>query len=768
MLISGRSLLFRHGLWKFSNARLYTSQSQHQIFYTLTNDYHRKRSVNSDVLLRAIEQINANLSERLSLVILSTAARYVHHVTPQKRLEFLEKIWHSFEKQRVPLNIRHYETYLTGLNENGFLFDADVYFDLIRKGELRATPRLYSLLLSQYCRSGNVERRDVFLKYLQDEQIRLDEDIFAALIVGELKLKNFDRARELLRSMKENSAPPTISTYKEILTLLISEHEHDEFQHYFHHIDSSREQLSSISTLYIDPTLIAYLLGQAISFDEPKIFQFLLNRLKHLDYSAIGQLLTNLAEQCVAMNWHRAAIDLLQMRTKIESNDEENVHDKHWLLLFDQLIERNQLDLIETFMKLMTEMKLQPLDTLLRILYTKKQRNYPLALKLLERAAQLSHPMRVNYIYPLFLVAHSSTGKWNDDDRLRLYRFLDRSTIEFEATVFARLLQPSFQRFYGKASTRFWQILRENHLTKLEGNFARLLNNDVRRTPITHCDLTDEFIQQLSSCLTTNSTRLDIDIDAALISLRNSSRLDEVFEFFSTNCDKFSRENLISLAERFLELRPTEALRRFWRQFFRIFYARTNGDELIEFYSKAAKNNPQFPYLPLFELFIQENLLDHLQKVVDIASAQHGAQNVSHDLAFTMILNGKTKQAERIFQIPWFRAKNDRIRLHSLLFADEKNLPALIEAIKLTRDLPGVEPKSLFNAAIRLAIELDQTDLIHWLIEEMQQKNFQLETRHRKFINAHLLAKGLDPLETQPENEPNEKVLLHNGASCSL
>ena len=105
------------------------------------------------------------------------------------------------------------------------------------------------------------------------------------------------------------------------------------------------------------------------------------------------------------MNWHRAAIDLLQMRTKFESTDEENLHGKHCFLLF----------------------------------------------------------------------------------------FLDRSTIEFESTVFARLRQPTFQHFYGKASTRFWQILRDNHLTKLDGHFARLLNNDVRRAPITHCDLTDVF-----------------------------------------------------------------------------------------------------------------------------------------------------------------------------------------------------------------------------------------------------------------------------------
>lgn len=353
----------------------------------------------------------------------------------------------------------------------------------------------------------------------------------------------------------------------------------------------------------------------------------------------------------------------------------------------------------------MIEKKLQPLDTLLRIFYTKKHRNSLLALKYVERAAEFSHPIRINYIYPLFLAAHSSKH-WNDDDRLRLYRFLDRSSIEFESNVFLRILQSSFQRFYSNDLSSFFQLLRENQLEKLLENFSSLLNNETRRCSSTstriRCDLTDEFIEQLTSCSTTNSNIDDLKIFEEKLSKNFDEKVfGKFFEFFSSNVEKLTRENLETIGKLLLDFRPNEPLRRFWKKFFENFYIRTNVDVLLEFYSNALKQNPKLPYLPLFDLFIRENLLDHLQKVVDLASAQHGSQNVSHDLAFTMIRNGKTKQAERIFQISWFRPKNERIRLHSLLFAEEKNLSALIDAIKLTRDLPGVEQKSLFNAAIR-------------------------------------------------------------------
>lgn len=73
-----------------------------------------------------------------------------------------------------------------------------------------------------------------------------------------------------------------------------------------------------------------------------------------------------------------------------------------------------------------------------------------------------------------------------------------------------------------------------------------------------------------------------------------------------------------------------------------------------------------------FQLFIEKDELNCLQDVVDIATLQHGPHNVLYDLAFTLIHEGKIKQAEKIFQTPWLRARNDRVTLHAFLFAGRR------------------------------------------------------------------------------------------------
>ena len=72
-----------------------TNSGRHSVddvFLDLTTDYNRKRFVQSDLLTDAIKNINSNISERLSLLILTAAARCVHHVTPDKRVELLEAV----------------------------------------------------------------------------------------------------------------------------------------------------------------------------------------------------------------------------------------------------------------------------------------------------------------------------------------------------------------------------------------------------------------------------------------------------------------------------------------------------------------------------------------------------------------------------------------------------------------------------------------------------------------------------------------------------
>ena len=181
---------------------------------------------------------------------------------------------------------------------------------------------------------------------LKERNISIDEDIFAALIVCQLKLGNEKGANDIIQIMKERGLQPTISTYKEILTALISEHRLQQFQLYYDQIAvqpapslSSETSKSSSSTLYIDANFLMFLLGQSISYKERPIFDFLLEKLKQIDPKRIPNNLFNLATQCTSNNWHESAVELLRMSADDDSTQNKmspylNIHGRQWVLFF--------------------------------------------------------------------------------------------------------------------------------------------------------------------------------------------------------------------------------------------------------------------------------------------------------------------------------------------------------------------------------------------------------------------------------------------------
>ena len=70
----------------------YHSSLNDDVFFDLTSDYNRKRFIHNDLLSNAIEHIHSNISEKHSLLVLTAAARYIHHVTPKRRIELLEEV----------------------------------------------------------------------------------------------------------------------------------------------------------------------------------------------------------------------------------------------------------------------------------------------------------------------------------------------------------------------------------------------------------------------------------------------------------------------------------------------------------------------------------------------------------------------------------------------------------------------------------------------------------------------------------------------------
>ena len=168
----------------------------------------------------------------------------------------------------------------------------------------------------------------------------------------------------------------------------------------------------------------------------------------------------------------------------------------------------------------------------------------------------------------------------------------------------------------------------------------------------------------------------------------NQTVLQQLIKFFQSNASLMTVTGLISIGNMFIHYRPNESIRQLWNCLFDSFLEKTNPIELVQFYSEVTKKNSHIPYLHLFQvrqyrtrkkinsssgfqlkIFLGRNEVNRLQDIVDIATLHHGSQNVFHDLGFILIEYGKTKQAERIFQKSWLKARNDRIALHTSFFA---------------------------------------------------------------------------------------------------
>ena len=325
--------------------------------------------------------------------------------------------------------------------------------------------------MNRFSREGNLKRAEEFLKLLKDRHINLDENAFSALIVCQLKLGNKKNADDIIQIMKERHSPPTITTYKEILTILISEHKLEEFKYYFSQIDSEK---SLVSTLYIDTQFILLLLGQCISYKEELIFQFLLNKFQTLDEQKVGYHLYNLALQCLANEWYEYSIDLLA----IQSN-KENHYGKYWTLFFKHLLNNNQSNLIEKFIQLMKKKNFIPLDLILRAYYTNKIEDYRAVLDYLEQGKKLNHLMRINYFYPLLLNAYTNKN-WTENDHLRLYRLLNSLSFQIETITYSNLLQQVFHQYYQNDFRSLLNLLSNNNLEAINDRICRLLLHDIQ------------------------------------------------------------------------------------------------------------------------------------------------------------------------------------------------------------------------------------------------------------------------------------------------
>lgn len=592
------------------------------------------------------------------------------------------------------------------------------------------------------------------------------------MIICHLKLGNQKTADEIIKIMKERHSPPTITTYKEILTLLISEHKFVEFQKYFSQIDS---QQSNLSTLYIDAQFVLILLGQCVVYNESRIFHYLLNLLKTLDDHRMGSHIFYLSMQCLTNNWHEYIIDLLE----IQSN-KDKFRQKNWLNFFKYLFDNQQTEVIEQFNELMSQRQLLPLDSILRAFYTSADKDLRLALTYLEQAAKLNHPMRINYFYPLLINAYTNSS-WSETDHLRLYRLLNPIAYQIESSTYVNLFDKYFHEYYQTNFQKLFDTLKDNQLQSMSDRFCRLilrdiknhvlplsiteqiapvflLHNATRQDELAKCfysilvetnqpSTVFELIDRISTNLSNEIVNLKREIYLNLIAISVHNNRYNLTKLFAEQCVKenikfdSSIDELHQLTDRQLDDELVQQLSLYkpkessWKEkFSKLLFNKLNRTKLEEIYSEA-KENQRYPISiqnRLLDIYIRKQLPDEAMTILkEIHSNRYKVEPSVYHRLFNLLTVKLNSPVENLQTIQF-----DHVKYLSEQYEQNFNLNTL--PLELT---------------FRLAhIYLHRNDEINALklLNNKIQRNFNNETIHYliKYLKANASLLSTDGLKS--------------------
>ncbi|OQV14419.1 Leucine-rich PPR motif-containing protein, mitochondrial [Hypsibius exemplaris] len=109
-----------------------------------------------------------------------------------------------------------------------------------------------------------------------------------------------------------------------------------------------------------------------------------------------------------------------------------------------------------------------------------------------------------------------------------------------------------------------------------------------------------------------------------------------------------------------------------------------------------------------------------LQTVIDASIQLYGETNSLYDLAFAFIECGRTKQAQKIFETPGMRARQDRLDWFAERVTSAEQLEALLTA---TRDVFDVDRDALYHHLIRLYGKLGDPARALAVWTNMQEEN---------------------------------------------
>ncbi|KAI5059058.1 hypothetical protein GOP47_0025377 [Adiantum capillus-veneris] len=161
----------------------------------------------------------------------------------QKRPEDVKRVWKEVEK-KGKLSSRSYGVMIECLGKVGLVQEAEKVAFRAEKAKRKPSLRVYNALLDVYCRHGMMYPAESLFLRIQKEGCTVNCMTYRHLVIGYLKLVQFDKAAEYLRASKKmlnyGYSRPWVESFLQFLDYLSERGEVDTAERSFKYFSTPR------------------------------------------------------------------------------------------------------------------------------------------------------------------------------------------------------------------------------------------------------------------------------------------------------------------------------------------------------------------------------------------------------------------------------------------------------------------------------------------------------------------------------------------------
>lgn len=686
-------------------------------------------------LTKAVEAVgppneeNANTYANISLIassLLRSCGKLMVDSTEKARELLAGNVWQFIKEKQIPISTSHYNSLIRALNENNSSYDPQKMLDEMASANLTPDQVTYQRLIEQYCLQGNIQEATKLLEVMKEQQLELNEKIFANLIIGYNKQPEPPAMSELFGLMRSNGVEPGNKSYT---AAIISKAET---------IEKNENALKDLKEL------LHLVKDEEINFTNMQICDILtcLTPLKD-KLELIDDILGN-AENCMRgsindryrilstllkIGHHEVASNLFwkqRVSTRALQGGRVGFYYLEALARFDVPIDfiANECD----------RFKMEGFcDDPFTIIYLKSVRHGKLdKVRMCLRVLNQENRARVPHYWPLIAQARTEQEVFN---------------------VLKNDLNPSMNKLDLIETFSHWV------LPKLNGDFEKLLETNQKELRYDSSVLTTAYLDysvtenkleealkyiekiQGAEIIITEPTTEEVDERQASVS-RRPIRSSFVQRILTRIAEVNNDPNLVVKAFELLHLPPETVTNACLTP---VIEAYLQNNDFKGALDKFLLFSGQYKKTPLsrdlMTICLNNKDPESLQKIIHACTTLHGEPNALLDLAMCCLRNKKLHQAQKIFSSPGLRVRPERIFAIAEGLAKSKDVDMLENFVELVRDIYGVDTDRLYEILINYYDSTSHASRALRLWNTMQDEDLQPSRRIMQKI-ANLLEKN--------------------------